>query len=92
MRDGHRHGFERWWASATRVWSEGHFAVGLEHGIFREWNEQGRLKRGSPRYFVEGEQVDRRAYLRKCESDPTLPSILAEDDRPNRTRPPAILE
>lgn len=92
MREGHRHGFERWWWGASRVWSEGHFAVGLEHGIFREWNERGGLKRGFPRYFVQGERVDRRAYVRACESDPTLPRITSRDDRPNRKRPSAIAD
>jgi hypothetical protein len=85
MRDGDRHGYERWWASARTIWSEGHFQRGLEHGVFRDW-DGARLKRGT-RYFVAGEKVPRRAYARAAASDPTLPSLDPRFDRPTR-RPP----
>ncbi|MFO0685347.1 MAG: hypothetical protein U0234_25025 [Sandaracinus sp.] len=87
--DGQRHGPERHWESARRVWREEWFSRGVEHGITREWNRT-RLARGFPRFFVRGERVDRRAYARACEHDPTLPRWTAREDRPTRARPVVI--
>src|SRR5258708_3076126 len=48
-RDGNRHGFERWWRCDNQtVWQESHFWNEIEHGIFRGWNRQGKLRRGYP--------------------------------------------
>jgi len=86
---GERHGFERWWTDG-RLWMEHHFQRGREHGIARSWSIEGRLKRGYPRYFVQGERVDRRTYLRRCADDTTLPVPQAADDRPFRPRPVGV--
>ena len=88
MRDGDLDGLEQWWADARRVWLEGHWSRGEEHGIWREWNAASRLRRGFPRYFVHGEQVPRRAYLRAIASDPTLPRPRKGDDCPGRKLTP----
>jgi antitoxin component YwqK of YwqJK toxin-antitoxin module len=91
MRDGARHGFE-WWlhADETRVWHERHWHKGIEHGIERRWNSQDRLRRGYPRYWVNGERVTKAKYLREAARDPTLPLFQAEDNAPQRTFPPEI--
>lgn len=86
---GKRHGVERWWSGPREVWRECRWRAGREHGIEREWNDHGRLRRGFPRYWVDGERVTRRRYARARASDPTLPAIDPRDDRPRRT-PPAV--
>jgi hypothetical protein len=92
MKDGYRHGYERWWNWDDRtVRREGHYRMGREYGIFREWNAAGRVRRGYPRYFVDGRRVTRREYLHARRSDPSLPPILAEDNEPTRRLPPEYL-
>lgn len=86
---GERHGFERRW-SEGKLFAEQHFQHGLEHGISRRWTLSGRLERGHPRYFVRGERVDRRAYVRACASDETLPVLREREDRPARARPVGV--
>ena len=89
-RAGERHGYERWWSGEDngRIWLERHFHENVEHGIERQWNGRDRIKRGYPRYFVNGERVTKRQYLKAAESDPTLPPYRPEDDRPERPLPP----
>ena len=78
----------RWWNPDGRtVHMEEQYTDGAEHGIFRQWNEHGRLRRGFPKYFVRGERVDRRTYERRARRDPTLPRRRAEDDDPRRKLP-----
>ena len=88
LKDGRFHGFERWWDgyNAT-VWAESHFFEGIEHGVFRKWNDRDRLCRGFPRYFVRGRRVRKREYLRACATDPTLPPFNDADNRPERPLP-----
>lgn len=90
-RDGDLHGFN-WWINESQksVSVERHYFQGQAHGIVREWNLQGRLRRGFPQYFVRGEQVDKRRYLRASAQDPTLPQFQARDNRPQRTFPAEI--
>jgi antitoxin component YwqK of YwqJK toxin-antitoxin module len=91
MRDGQRHGFERWWSGDNQtIYEESHFHHGTEHGIFRQWNRQGRLSRGYPRYYVNGQRVAKRQYLRACLTDPTLPPFDAADNDPHRPLPPGV--
>ncbi len=88
FRRGKLHGYKRWWTNARCVWLEEHYVDGVPHGIHREWNwSSGRLRRGFPKYFVHGEQVTRRRYLRVAKADPTLPPVRARDDRPTRMKP-----
>lgn len=89
--DGKRHGYERWWCgdNAT-VWQEEHFRHGEAHGIARHWNDRGRLRRGFPRYFAQGEQVTKRQYERACRADPSLPRFVSEENLPHRRRPAAL--
>lgn len=88
MRNGQRHGYERWWDEDNRkVWEEGHFWEGLEHGIFRRWHHRGGLERGYPRYYVRGQRVSKRQYLRASVADPSLPPFRPEDQSPARSLP-----
>ena len=87
-RDGKLDGFE-WWLNRDQknVHEESHFRGDRRHGIFRQWNLQGRLRRGYPQYFVNGERVTKRRYVRECAKDPTLPPFREEDNRPQRIFP-----
>ncbi|HEX3053450.1 MAG TPA: hypothetical protein VHP83_22510 [Aggregatilineaceae bacterium] len=90
-RDGHRHGYERWWCGDNQtVCAESHFWNDIEHGIFRQWNSQHHLRRGFPQYFVQGKRVNKRQYVQACRRDPTLPPFAAEDNLPFRRLPKGI--
>jgi hypothetical protein len=84
------HGYERWWLDSRRgvIFQERHLSKNAEHGVFREWGPRGRLRRGFPRYYVNGQRVTKRQYLRAAASDPTLPPFRPEDNLPFRDLPP----
>jgi hypothetical protein len=85
---GDRHGFERWWNGDDRtVWLEGHYQRGKPHGILREWNRRARLRRGYPQYFVDGDRVTKRQYLKAAAADPSLPLFREADNLPERPLP-----
>jgi hypothetical protein len=87
-RNGRQHGFE-WWLNRDQksVEEERHWVDGNRHGIEREWNHLGRLARGYPRYWVHGERVTKRQYLKAAATDPSLPPFRPEDNRPERAFP-----
>jgi antitoxin component YwqK of YwqJK toxin-antitoxin module len=93
MLDGRPHGFE-WWLNDDQrsVWIERHWADGSRHGVEREWNTRGRLARGYPRYWVRGERVTKRQYLKAASHDLTLPPFRPEENAPERSFPPEIVE
>lgn len=90
-RGGHLNGFEWWLDESQRmVYIERHWRDSQLHGIYREWNEAGRLRRGYPQYFVGGVQVTKRQYLKACAADPTLPPFRQQDNRAFRTFPAEV--
>jgi hypothetical protein len=93
MRDGRWHGFE-WWLNEDQQSAhiERHWSHGYRHGIERDWNIRGRLSRGYPRYWVHGERVTKRQYLKAASQDPSLPPFRPEDNEPRRTFPPEVAQ
>ena len=90
MRDGARHGYE-WWLDENEVpYSERHWQNFAEHGIEREWNSAGRLRRGYPRYWLHGQRVRKDRYVRAAAKDDTLPPFRAEENLPARQFPPEV--
>ncbi|HEY4359054.1 MAG TPA: hypothetical protein VGN16_25130 [Acidobacteriaceae bacterium] len=91
-RDGKWHGFE-WWLQEdqTSVHKENHFSENLQHGIVREWNAAGRLRRGYPQYWFKGEKVSQKQYLRACTRDASLPPFHTSDNLPQRSFPAEVL-
>jgi hypothetical protein len=87
-REGER-GYSRAWNDDEKtVWQEYFYALSKGyHGIWREWNARGRLRRSFPRYYVNDRKVTKRQYLRACETDHTLLPYRAEDDDPHRELP-----
>jgi hypothetical protein len=91
LKAGRPHGFE-WWIDENQrtVYIERHWRDGHPHGIYREWNGRGRLRRGFPKYHVGGRPVSKRQYATASELDPTLPPFRPADNRPARTFPPHV--
>lgn len=90
--DGNRHGYERWWNGDNRtIYEESHYWNGIQHGIFRRWNQQGKLRRGYPQYYVMGERMTKRQYERACQEDSRLPLFVASDNQPIRQVPAEVL-
>jgi antitoxin component YwqK of YwqJK toxin-antitoxin module len=91
MQDGSLHGYE-WWLRDDQhsVWHERHWQQGQHHGIERMWNAKGALKRGYPKYWVRGQAVDKRSYLKAANQDKTLPRYQETDNRPQRKFPAEI--
>lgn len=90
-RDGSLHGFV-WWLEPDQksVHDEKHWHKGQLHGIDREWNFAGKLRRGFPKYWVHDQAVTKRQYLAAARKDPTLPSFRLKDNRPRREFPREI--
>lgn len=91
MEDGVPHGFVRW-GDPRRPWEEGHFCRGERHGIFREWESDGTLREGCPRYYLKDVVVSRRAYEVALAEDESLPRYDARDDSNRRAMPQAVRE
>jgi hypothetical protein len=88
--DGKWHGFEWWLNDRKSPWQERHFWNDHLHGIERSWNQEGSLRRGYPKYWVNGARMTKRQYLRARAKDPTLPPFRDADNRPQRRFPPAV--
>lgn len=85
-------GTERWWNTDQKtVSSETEWLDGEWQGARREWRD-GRLDRGFPKFYVRGERVAKRAYLKLARQDPKLPPYRPEADSPARTLPKVFLE
>jgi hypothetical protein len=88
---GQLHGYE-WWVNEDQrsVYEERHWRHGKLHGIEREWTPRGDLRRGFPKFFIDGRRVTKHAYLRAQSKDPTLPRLRGRDDRNARSFPAGI--
>ncbi|HXG63478.1 MAG TPA: hypothetical protein VNO70_00125 [Blastocatellia bacterium] len=91
LQAGLPHGFE-WWLNEDQrsVWEERHWHLGELHGIERRWNRAGGLSRGWPKYWVRGERVTKKQYLRAVESDASLPAFREADQFPKRNFPDGL--
>lgn len=91
MRKGRPDGYE-WWLKEDQesVYQERHWRNGQLHGIEREWTPKGKLRRGFPRFYVEGKRATRQTYERERAHDSTLPAFRPADNRPQRRFPPLI--
>ncbi len=91
LRDGLPHGYE-WWLTRKPhiVRHELHWHEGQYHGIERQWNWVNKLRRGFPRYWIKGDRVDKRKYLRAAKNDLSLPPFRLKDNSPRRRFPSAI--
>ncbi|NLX21686.1 MAG: hypothetical protein GXY55_08440 [Phycisphaerae bacterium] len=92
LREGNHDGYAWWFYENQRLSHECRWHQNLRHGIEREWNEQGRLRRGWPRYWIRDQRVTKRAYLRAVERDSeyTLPPFDPREQSQDRSFPPEI--
>jgi hypothetical protein len=90
-RNGSLHGFV-WWLEEDQksVHEEKHWYEGKLHGIEREWNLDGKPRRGFPKYWVNDRAVSKRQYISAARKDPTLPPFRVKDNSPKREFPPEI--
>jgi hypothetical protein len=91
LREGLPHGYE-WWLMSERgsLWHERHWQAGTYHGIERMWNIRGKLSRGYPKYWIAGQVVPKRKYLKAAQTDKTLPAFRERDNSLRRKFPPEI--
>jgi antitoxin component YwqK of YwqJK toxin-antitoxin module len=82
-RDGGLHGIERWWDHG-KLYIERYWRNNQLHGIWREWIKYPRLSRGYPQYYVNGKKVTKRAYIKACQTDPSLPPFKESENKPHR--------
>ena len=91
LRDGLPHGYEWWFTSEQgSIWHERHWYEGEYHGIERMWNSRGRLSRGHPKYWIAGQAISKRKYLKVARTDKTLPPFREKDNGPRRRFLPEI--
>jgi len=90
LKDGLPHGYEWWLIKPHILWHEIHWHEGQYHGIERQWNRANKLSRGFPRYWIKGDRVTKRKYLRAAEKDLSLPPFRVKDNSPRRKFPPEI--
>lgn len=82
-------GYVRQWNPDEKtVWQEFYLLGGKGyHGVWREWNEKGRMRRGLPQFYIEDKRVTKQQYLKACEADRSLPRYRPLDDGPQRKLP-----
>jgi len=90
--DNRMDGYEYWfhWFSPGVLKKEKWWSKGRRHGIEREWNERGGLRRGFPNYWIHDREVDKRTYERAAKTDPTLRPFRIEENKPDRIFPPEV--
>lgn len=90
--DGTPHGCQ-WFIDENQrtIHAERQLCRGNRHGMERWWTKSSRRPdRGYPKFFVHGEQVAKRQYLKACRTDPTLPPFREEDNKALRQFPPPV--
>lgn len=92
LRKGLPHGYEWWFTERGSLWHERHWHAGQYHGIERMWNSQGKLKRGYPKYWIAGQAVPKRKYLKAAQMDKTLPTFRVTDHSLRRKFPAEIMQ
>lgn len=90
LKDGKPHGFNWWLNSNATIYWERHFFEGKMHGVEREWNNKGRLRRGYPKYWVNDIKVSKRQYIKDFAKDRELPLFCEKDNLPKRKFSPEI--
>jgi hypothetical protein len=86
-KNGEHHGISRQW-NCGKLWEERYSKNGYLHGIWRVWCHYPRLSRGYPQYHINGDKVTKRAYIKACKTDPSLPPFKKSENKPNRKQRP----
>ena len=86
-------GYHREWRDDEKsIWREYYFSSRIGyHGIWREWNKKGKLRRGFPQYYVNDHRVTKRQYLKASKIDGILPPYRSEENQPFRELPEEYL-
>ncbi|RPI76457.1 MAG: hypothetical protein EHM45_12860 [Desulfobacteraceae bacterium] len=91
MKGGVPHGFE-WWVNEDQesVFIEKHWSEGKLHGIERQWESEGKLSEGWPKYWINNVEVTKNEYVKASKKDSRLPVYLEIDQESKRTFPVEI--
>lgn len=89
LADNQPHGFVRW-GDSRKPASEEHFFRGKRHRIFREWEPDGRLRNGFPKFYVHDKLVTPARYKAAQAKDDFLPPYSERDDVNRRPLPEAV--
>lgn len=81
---GERDGVEWFISHDHLVVREMTYRAGVEHGILREWEADGRLSPGCPAFFVQGSVVTLAEYQQHADGDASLPEYRSDDDEARR--------
>jgi antitoxin component YwqK of YwqJK toxin-antitoxin module len=87
LEDGQPHGVEIWLDENQSRFIERYWYKGQIHGVERHWNAQGKISRGFPRYWMRGERVNKRQYMKAQRYDKSLNKFRASDNLPRRRLP-----
>jgi antitoxin component YwqK of YwqJK toxin-antitoxin module len=71
-RDNQLHGWSYTFDEDGTSLGSSHFQNGRTHGIASHWDRDGKLRAGSPAYYLRGEMVSSEKYLEAAQSDPKL--------------------
>lgn len=93
MKNGLPHGFE-WWVNEDQksVFIEKHYVEGKLHGIERQWEYEGGLTVGYPKYWINSSEVTKTEYMETSRKDHLLPAFSKVDQEPERTFPKEIMK
>lgn len=92
MKDGNPHGFE-WWVceDEASVWKEVHWKDGHRHGIERQWDHEGYLDPGFPKFHIDDVIVSKETYIERQKTGASLPRYAKEDDGNTRRFPADVV-
>ena len=51
---------------------------------YREWNQKKSLRRGFPQYYINGQKVNKKQYLKACTQNDFLPKFQEMDNHSHR--------
>jgi hypothetical protein len=89
MEDGQPHGVELWLDEDQTRSYERYWHKGQIHGVERRWDGRGGMRRGFPRFWMNGKQMTRGEYLRAQGRDKSLPKYSVRDNASKRRLPNA---
>jgi hypothetical protein len=77
MKNGKKHGFELWLnEDQETIWEEKTWLNNMLHGPDYQWELNGKLRDGYPKYWVKGKEVSKAEYLSKVKTGSRLSPVF----------------
>lgn len=81
MENGQNHGFELWLnEDQETIWLEKTWLKNKLHGVEYQWELNGNLRDGYPKYWVRDQEASKEEYLSKTKTDCRLSSIIESNN------------